>query len=128
MRVLGSLGFYSTYIKNLHVDCKPFYDLIKEETVFKWTPEHEALFQDIKSRLSQDTILAIPKAEYPFHVHVDSSSIGTGSILIQEFPEGKRIISYNSRIFDKAEQKMSTTHPIEIYVVLFRLYKRILII
>ena len=80
MRVLGSLGFYSTYIKNLHVDCKPFYDLIKEETVFKWTPEHEALFQDIKSRLSQDTILAIPKAEYPFHVNVvDPVNMESGS-------------------------------------------------
>ena len=36
--------------------------------------------------------------------------MGTGCILIQQFPEGKRIISFNSRIFDKAEQKMSTLH------------------
>ena len=41
---------------------------------------------------------------------MDSSNVGTGCILIQEFPEGKRIISFNSRIFDKAEQKTSTLH------------------
>ena len=30
---------------------------------------------------------------------------------MQQFPEGKRIISFNCRVFDKAEQKMSTLHP-----------------
>ena len=29
---------------------------------------------------------------------------------MQQFPEGKRIVSFNSRVFDKAEQKMSTLH------------------
>ena len=63
-----------------------------------------------KDRISEDTILAIPSTEYLFHIHVDSSNVGTGCILIQQFPEGKRIISFNSRIFDKAERKMSTLH------------------
>ena len=59
-------------------------------------------------RFSEDTILAVPSTDYPFHIHVDSSNVGTGCTLIQQFPEGKRVISFNSRIFDKAEQKMST--------------------
>ena len=41
---------------------------------------------------------------------MDLSNVGTGCILIQQFPQGKRIISFNSRIFDKAEQKMCTLH------------------
>ena len=110
MKVLGCLGFYSCYIKNLHVDSQPFYDLIKDSTPFYWTHEHEKLFQSIKDRISEPTILAVPSTDYPFHFHVDSSNVGTGCILIQQFPEGKRIISFNSRIFDKAEQKMSTLH------------------
>ena len=110
MRVLGCLGFYSCYIKNLHVDSKPFYDLIRDSTSFHWTEEHEKIFQMIKDRISEDTILTIPFTEYPFHIHVDSSNVGTGCILIQQFLEGKRVISFNSRIFDKAEQKMSTLH------------------
>ena len=40
---------------------------------------------------------------------MDSSNVGTGCISIQQFPEGKRII-FNSKTFDKAEQKMSTLH------------------
>ena len=109
MKVFGCLGFFSSYFRNLLVDSQPFYDLIKESTPFHWTHEHEELFQSIKNRISQDTILALP-TDYPFHIHVDSWNAGTGNILIQQFPEGKRIISFNSRVFDKAEQKMSTPH------------------
>ena len=107
-KVLGCLGFYCCYIKNLHVDSQPFYDLIKDSTPFHWTEKHEALFNSIKERIHKDTVLAVPSTEYPFHIHVDSSNVGTGCILIQQFPEGKRIISFNSRVFERAEQKMST--------------------
>ena len=84
--------------------------MVKDSTSFQSTEEHEQLFQAIKDRISEDIILAVPSTDYPFHIHVDSLNVGTGCILIQQFPEGKRIISFNSRIFDKAEQKMSTLH------------------
>ena len=108
MNVLGCLGFYSCYMKNLHVDSQPFYHLIENSTTFHWTEEHEALFVSIKERIHNDTVLAVPSTNYPIHIHVDSSNVGTGCILIQQFPKGKRIISFNYRVFDKAEQKMST--------------------
>ena len=60
--------------------------------------------------MCENTILAVPSTDYPFHIQVDSSNVGTGCILIQQFPEGKRIIYSNSRIFNKAEQKISTLH------------------
>ena len=47
---------------------------------------------------------------YPFHIHEDSSNVGTGSILVQEFPHGKKVVSFNLGIFDKTEQKLSTMH------------------
>ena len=81
-------------MKNLHVDSQPFYDLIKDSTPFRWTHEHEKLFQSIKNRNSEDTILAVPSTDYLFHIHVDSLNVGTGCILIQQFPEGKCIISF----------------------------------
>ena len=36
--------------------------------------------------------------------------VGSLCILIQQFPEGKRIVSFNSRILDKAEHEKSTLH------------------
>ena len=110
MRILGSLGFYSTLIKNLHVGSQPFYEFLKDDVPCKWTKEHEKIFQNIKHRIGEETILAVPNPKYPFHIHVYSFSIGTGSIMVQEFPSGKRINSFNSRVFTKDEQKMSTLH------------------
>ena len=92
------------------MDSQPFYYLIKDTTPFHWTQDYEKLFQSIKDRISEDTILAVLSTDYTFHIHVDSSNTGTGFILIQQFPEGKRIFSFISRIFDKAEQKMSSLH------------------
>ena len=46
MKVLGCLGFYSCYIKNLHVDSKPFYDLIGDSTSFHWAEEHKRISND----------------------------------------------------------------------------------
>ena len=41
---------------------------------------------------------------------MDSSIVGTGCILIRQFSERKKIILFDSRVFDKAEQEMSTLH------------------
>ena len=50
MKVLGCLGFYSCYIKSLHVDSQPFYELIKDTTPFKCTKQSEALFKQKKRK------------------------------------------------------------------------------
>ena len=50
VRMLGCLGFHRTFIKNLHVDSKPFYELLRDDIPFKWRKEHEILFQDIKKK------------------------------------------------------------------------------
>ena len=80
MKILGCLGFYSCCIKNLHVESQPFYKLTEDTTPFKWTDQHEEVFREIETRICEDTILAVPSTEYPFHIHVDSSNVGTGFI------------------------------------------------
>ena len=84
------------------------YELTLDNTPFQWTNEHEQVFKQIKEDISSATIFAIPDVPYPFHIHVDSSNVGTGSIIVQEFPEGKKVVSSNSRFFDKTEKKIST--------------------
>ena len=77
MKVLGCLGFYSCDIKNLHMDGKAFYDLIRGFTSFHWTEEHEKIFPLINDRFSEDTILAIPSTEYAFQIQVVLSNVGS---------------------------------------------------
>ena len=105
LRVLGMMGFYHTYILNIHIDAKPLYDLTKDSTLFKLLQEHENIFTDLKQRFCHDISNAFLSNDYLFHIHADSSKLGTGCVLIQDFPDRKRMISANSRVFDKAEQK-----------------------
>ena len=110
MRILGSLGFYSIFIKDLHVDSKPFDEILRDDVPFKWTRELEKLFQNIRDRISEETILTVPNPKYPFHFHVESSSIGTGSFLVHGFSIRKVIVLVESSVFKKDEQKISTLH------------------
>ena len=77
---LRKFNFLQYFHKNLDVDSKPFNDLLNDDDVpFKWTKDHKKLFQNIKDRIIKETILAVPKPKYPFHIYVESTSIGTGS-------------------------------------------------
>ena len=63
MKVLGCLGFYCCYIKKLHVDSQPFYDLFKDSTPFHWFEMEETLFNSIKDKIHKDTVLAVPSTD-----------------------------------------------------------------
>ena len=82
----------------MHVDSKPFHEVTRDIVPFEWTAEHETLLNDLKGRISEDTILSIPSERYPFQNHVKYSSVGTVYILVQEFPEGTRVWHYQSII------------------------------
>ena len=68
------------------------------------------MFRSIKERIHKDTVLAVSSTDYPSHLHLVFSIFDTGCILIHHFREGTRIISFNSRVFDRGEQKLSTLH------------------
>ena len=86
MKLLGYLGFYSCYIKNLQVDSQPFYVLSKEATPFHWTEEHERMCNSSEEQFHKDTVVAVPSTDYPFHSHVDSSNAATSCFFIRQFP------------------------------------------
>ena len=51
---IGALNFYTKIIQKLHNNIKPFYDLLHENTPWKWTEEHETLFQKLKMSLTSE--------------------------------------------------------------------------
>ena len=66
MSFIGALNFYTIFIDKLHINHKPFYDLSHENTPWKWTDEHERLFQKLKLSLTSETELTIPNTKRPF--------------------------------------------------------------
>ena len=81
-----------------------------KNTPWKWTDEHEHLFQKLKSSLNSETELTIPNTKHPFFfITVDASPIGLGAVLFQLNEQNKmKVISYNSCILNPQEQKLST--------------------
>ena len=55
MSFIGTLNFYTKFIEKLHINLKPFYGLLHENTPWKWKDEHERLFQKLKMSLTSDT-------------------------------------------------------------------------
>ena len=124
MSFIGALNFYTKFIEKLHFNLKPFYNLLHENTPWKWTDEHESLFQKLKMSLTSETELTIPNTKHPFFITVDASLIGLGAVLFQLNEQNKmKVISYNSRILNPQEQKLSTlgrellgiVHALQIY-------------
>ena len=109
MSFIGALKFYTKLIEKLHINLKPFYDLLHEKTLWKWTNDHESLFHKLKTALTSETELTTPKTKHQFFTTLDASLIGLGAVLFQLNGENKmKVISYNSRILNPQEQKLST--------------------
>ena len=107
MQFLGSVNFYSKFIEKLHKNLKTLYTL-HDDVKFQWTPELEKIFQNVKNAMTADTELTIPNTTHPFFITVDASLVGLGAVLFQMNEENKmEVISYNSRILNTQEQKLS---------------------
>ena len=62
---IGLLTFYTKLIEKLHINLKPFYDLLHQNTSWNWTEEKE-LFRQLKTALTSETELTIPKTNIHF--------------------------------------------------------------
>ena len=124
MIFIGALNFYTKFIEKLHINLKPIYNLLHENTPWKWTEDHERLFQTLKTSLTSNTEPTIPNTKHPFFITVDASLIGLGAVLFQLNEQNQmKVISYNSRRLNPQEQKLSTlerellgiVHTLQIY-------------
>ena len=51
--VLECFRVYSMNIEILHEDSGPLYDLIQNDTIFKWTPEHKLFSEGLSGRFNR---------------------------------------------------------------------------
>lgn len=57
---LGLAGYYRKFVKNFGIISPPLTDLLKKNTVFRWTSLEEAAFQELKKALITAPVLALP--------------------------------------------------------------------
>lgn len=76
---------------------------------FKWTPECEAAFEELKFRLGTAPILTLYDPTLETEVRCDASARGLGSVLVQKHPDGWKPVAFASRKLKDAELRYSNT-------------------
>jgi hypothetical protein len=81
---LGLAGYYRKFVKHFGIISKPLTNLLKKNTLFLWTPDHEAAFSTLKTALSSAPVLALPNFDLPFAIETDACAMGVGVVLMQQ--------------------------------------------
>ena len=71
---------------------------------FHWTPKPQEAFEEVKVKLTQAPVLALPCFDKVFEVECDASGIGVGGVLVQE----GRPLTFFSEKLDDSKRKYST--------------------
>ena len=102
-RYLGTINFLAKYVYGMQPILQPFYNLLHKETDFKWTQEHQKIFEQMKQTITHKLELTLPDTTKPFYIISDASNTGIGAAL-----KKMKLISANSRLFTPTEMRIST--------------------
>ena len=107
---LGLANYYHRFVQGFASIALPLYQLTsKNAKGFDWTPHCQQAFDQLKQLLVSPPILAYPRFEIPFAVHMsDASDHAIGGVLNQIQDGKERVIAYFSRQLGKAQRNYST--------------------
>jgi hypothetical protein len=91
-------------VKGFGIISKPLTDLLKKNTLFIWTPIHQASFQALQTALCTAPVLALPNFSKPFCIETDACGTGVGAVLLQE----GHPLAYISKALGPKSQGLST--------------------
>ena len=107
-RFLGLANYYQSFIKNLHNLCAPLNELLKKDKKWRWTPECQTAFDQIKKALTSDLFLTHYDSKLEIIVASDASSCGVSSCILHKMPDGtKKPIPHAFRTLLPGEKQYS---------------------
>jgi hypothetical protein len=81
---LGLAGYYHKFVRNFGVISKPLTELLKKDTLFSWTSQHDAAFTALQLALVSAPVLALPNFAKPFQLETNASDTSIGVVLLQD--------------------------------------------
>ena len=106
---LGLAGYYRRYVKGFAAIAGPLHALTRKDTVFHWSAECQAAFDQLKHLLTTSPITAFPDFSQALRLYTDASTAGLGAILAQVRDGKECIICCASRALNQAEKAYPTT-------------------
>eukprot|EP00775_Hariotina_reticulata_P006347 gene6347-biopygen8143 len=103
---LGLCNYYRCYIPEFARMAQPLYQLLKKDTPFRWTPECQDAYDQLKTALCKPgNALRQPVPDRPFHLYVDWSSSGIAAVLHQRAADGtEALVACASRSLNQCER------------------------
>ena len=107
-RYLGTINFLANYVYGMQPIIQPLYNLLHKENEFKWTKEHQQIFEQMKRTITHKLELTMPDTTKPFYIITDASNTGIEAALLQQQPTERKmkLVSANSRLFPPIEMRL----------------------
>ena len=80
---IGACNFYCRHLKNFTYTSAIPMDLIKKRTTWRWGPEEQQPFDELKNKLAKAKCLGVPRAQGEIILVTDASNVGGGGTLFQ---------------------------------------------
>ena len=104
---LGLAKYYQSFIKKFARSPNPA-KLLKKDKKWRWTPECQTVFDQIKNALTYDHFLTHYDPKREIIVASDASSYGVGACILYKIPDGtKKPIAHASRTLLLTEKHYS---------------------
>ena len=104
---MGSVHHLGKFIPNLSQLCYPLRPLLKKNTKFLWTDEHEKQFSLIKEQIAKTTENKHFNPELETRIKCDASRKGLGCALEHRTPNGWHTVAFASRFSNSVEDRYS---------------------
>jgi ribonuclease HI len=97
-------NFYRPFIQGFAHLARPLNKLTRKDTEWAWEKQHQQAFEELKTRVTMEPVLAHPVLTDPFELEVDASGFAMGAVLLQKKEDGKKHpIAYYSKTLSAAE-------------------------